>query len=312
MVGGAAARTGNGDVRRRVRVLWPVVSRRTDGTRRAQVKRAPGPLPLSLSPSLSLSPCRELPRRRSTDGKQGWQGMWRRGVLGGTGRLWLPDGEAFTGDFVAGLREGAGLCVYADGSRFEGAWRGGRRNGQGTCVYVLATAPCAFLCVWRCVMSPVCVRARSCLASRFASKVEYSGKWVADLPNGRGVCVYPQGGRYDGMWRNGLRHGPVRRQTHARTHARTVLSHACAVVTQGRFAAPDGSVFDGLWRHDCRHGEGKLVSADGSVVTGTVRRAGCGLGAAWLQRGCVSCAVGEGCTVVNGGGRYVALPGGAC
>jgi hypothetical protein len=46
--------------------------------------------------------------------------------------------------------------------------------------------------------------------SRFASKLVYSGKWVADLPNGKGTCEYPTGHMYDGMWRNGLRHGEVR------------------------------------------------------------------------------------------------------
>lgn len=47
------------------------------------------------------------------------------------------------------------------------------------------------------------------LFSRFASKLVYSGKWVADLPNGKGTCEYPTGHLYDGMWRNGLRHGEV-------------------------------------------------------------------------------------------------------
>lgn len=53
-----------------------------------------------------------------------------------------------------------------------------------------------FLCTYLCVY-------------RFASKLVYEGKWVGDVPNGKGLCVYPTGHVYDGAWRNGLRHGQV-------------------------------------------------------------------------------------------------------
>ncbi len=61
-----------------------------------------------------------------------------------------------------------------------------------------------------------------CDGCSFVSKVKYTGKFVADLPNGRGVCEYPTGHVYEGMWRNGLRHGEVRKSLAARSGASDV------------------------------------------------------------------------------------------
>ena len=80
------------------------------------------------------------------------------------------------------------------------------------CVYVVIVLASGrvFVCVCVCVcLRFVCDCLFVCSPRSFANKLIYTGKWVGDVPNGRGICAYPNGDRYDGMWRNGLRHGQV-------------------------------------------------------------------------------------------------------
>jgi hypothetical protein len=63
------------------------------------------------------------------------------------------------------------------------------------------------------------------------------GPFACDARHGAGgECVYADGGRYAGAWRDDRRNG------------------------WGRMQLLDGTVYEGEWKDDARHGEGEAAS----------------------------------------------------
>ena len=54
--------------------------------------------------------------------------------------------------------------------------------------------------------------------------------------DGYGVCVYSDGRRYEGEWKNGKHHG------------------------KGKMIYSPGNVYEGEWKDGMKHGRGKMIS----------------------------------------------------
>ena len=72
----------------------------------------------------------------------------------------------------------------------------------------------------------------------------YQGEVENGVPNGLGVLIYPDGGKYIGSWKNGEKYG------------------------HGTFTYSYGSKYVGSWENDERNGQGIMVFPDGSRYEG--------------------------------------------
>jgi hypothetical protein len=52
----------------------------------------------------------------------------------GKGKLSLPDGRVYDGDYVLDKKEGFGTFTWPDGRKYAGGWKNGKQHGQG--VYI--------------------------------------------------------------------------------------------------------------------------------------------------------------------------------
>ena len=65
------------------------------------------------------------------DGSESASGQWRNGKLHGSGKIIIPSGDRYEGNFVDGKFSGLGTFTWADGSVFEGEFVDDKTIGLG-------------------------------------------------------------------------------------------------------------------------------------------------------------------------------------
>jgi hypothetical protein len=149
--------------------------------------------------------------------------------------------DFYDGEYAKDQKEGNGKVVYSNGDEYTGSWRKNMRHGHGTYFYR-------------------------------ALNLTYEGEWENNSKSGYGQMTfsngdimhsgwnddevsetksasfaYKSGGAYEGMLRNGLRHG------------QGVMSYSC------------GAKYDGGWKDDCRDGVGIMWLPKGVNTPGVLR-----------------------------------------
>lgn len=89
----------------------------------------------------------------------------------GKGKLILPTGAVYDGEWKDGKPHGKGKAIKPDGLVYEGEWKDGKPHGKGTVV-----------------------RANGTL---------YDGEWKDGNAHGNGKAIYTNGDVYDGEWKDG-------------------------------------------------------------------------------------------------------------
>ncbi|GMH38680.1 hypothetical protein BSKO_06564 [Bryopsis sp. KO-2023] len=164
-----------------------------------------------------------------------YNGEWWRGKRHGKGtlRFWFPDGSEmiFEGDWEDDRKRGRGQLKYCSGNVYDGEFVDDRKAGYG-------------VMHWK------------------DRGERYSGNWKNDKPNGLGVHVWLDNGnqkekkenhhgvyimynRYEGMFRDGRRHG------------------------EGVLYYATGARYEGEWENDSKEGDGIFIFEDGSEFHGT-------------------------------------------
>lgn len=65
----------------------------------------------------------------------GYEGEWVQDKRHGQGKLVLPSGNVYKGDFVNGAMHGLGIMVYVKGGKYEGEWAQDEKNGKGKLIF---------------------------------------------------------------------------------------------------------------------------------------------------------------------------------
>ncbi len=261
--------------------------------------------PAATGPVCRVGTCTDGPGEWLYPDGSVYHGPFVGGQPNGEGTATLADGTVAVGTFVDGVMNGPIVARYADGQRFEGTIVGGDRAGEGTHTYVDgATWTGSWLHGWG--VDGVLRGADG----REISRGPFPGGRTADpgftcvtgdCQDGTGTGTWPDGMRYTGAWRAGLRHG--RGQTvsadgdiaegtfeHGRLTGPGVYRYEggglmpAGARYQGTFRAgmrdgtgtltlPDsppgaGGTYTGEWRDDLRHGHGRYVRASGFSYEG--------------------------------------------
>ena len=142
-----------------------------------------------------------------------WEGEWERGERRGQCTLLEPRGEgvaSYTGGWAHGTRHGAGRQLEPDGSEYSGQWHRGVREGEGE------------------------QRAGPGGAGAPGGEV-YRGQFLADQRHGRGVLERPQRPAFEGRsrWGGSAARARCASTTAARSRAPTSSTASCAATACG-------------------------------------------------------------------------------
>jgi clan AA aspartic protease (TIGR02281 family) len=151
----------------------------------------------------------------------------------------LPNGEAYSGEMIDGVRQGSGAYSWPDGRRYVGEFRDGLPDGNG--LYTFPTGEF--------YQGEFRRNRRAGLGVyTWPDGRRYVGQFADDLPDGDGVYSWPDGRRYAGGFRRGLASG------------------------RGVFEWPDGRRYEGEIRDELPDGMGTLTFANGRRLSGSFRR----------------------------------------
>lgn len=103
----------------------------------------------------------------------------------------------------------------------------------------------------------------------FPDGSRYEGQWKDGLKHGKGRFIYPDGDVYDGEWQDGKAHGHgtyTSKQSKYVGDWQSDLKHGQAVEE-----GDDTSKYTGTYSHGQKHGKGRFEWPDGSVYDGEFR-----------------------------------------
>jgi hypothetical protein len=159
-----------------------------------------------------------------------YTGPVKEGVRHGQGRIDWDNGDHYVGNFENGLRSGHGVMTEPKRKRrYEGNWKMSQRHGHGT--------------------------------QSFGNGDHYIGDFANDKFHGRGELL-TSNGKYEGEFRDGLRHG----------FGIMAFKHSCRYEGQwsngrmdgkGLYIWSDSTRYEGQWVKGERTGEGVLTLPTG-------------------------------------------------
>jgi len=141
-----------------------------------------------------------------------YEGEWGAGKFHGQGKLTLSDGYTYEGEWKDGIPDGKGTIINPNGETYFGEFKDGKQQGQGTYT--------------------------------FANGSKYVGEYKDDKRHGQGTLMLASGSKYVGEWKDGKYHG------------------------QGNFTYANGDKYFGEWKDDKRHGQGNFTYANGDKYVG--------------------------------------------
>lgn len=134
------------------------------------------------------------------------------------GTMKFPDGSKYVGSFKEGVMYGYGMMTWPSGTTYEGEFRNDERNGEGTC------------------------RIFEIVQGRKTLVKEYIGNWENDKKSGIGSMFWPDGDKYEGVWKDNERHG-----------------HG--------IMKENITVYEGNWDHDRKKGRGGVFTYPATNMT---------------------------------------------
>lgn len=198
--------------------------------------------------------------------------------LGGQGALLWALGLEYRGEWINNYAHGRGELRFPNGKRYFGEWANGKRHGWGHLTFPVNDEKqrVEYVGGWfEDLQSGEGVM-------KWSNNASYTGHWLQGKRHGYGVHTFPYvllpffvsffpliphytkngskhvfglissctltssknrtGEKYEGEWKEGIRHG------------------------QGRRHYPDGSVYDGGWSRDKKHGQAKMYLPHGTKI----------------------------------------------
>ncbi len=210
-----------------------------------------------------------------------YDGGWKNGKMNGQGTWVDPDGLKYEGGWKDDMMNGQGILIFPDGKVYEGEWHHGEFRGhlnvsslsggttneedltygksktQGTLTPSDEKTNNSQPEAGREILTyPINNKHAVIPGERMNYEKEAiippgdpknEDQPVTEPAYGISTYTYPNGGIYEGAWKDGKRNG------------------------QGTYTYPDGGIYKGEWKDDGANGQGILSYSDGSVYVGKFR-----------------------------------------
>lgn len=185
-----------------------------------------------------------------------YEGNFKNCIKDGIGALYYADGQVYDGYFVNDKRHGQGAHRYANGDKYIGDFENDLRHGYG-----------------KLIPDRGAIKEGHFVKDVFQNpenKKNSVGCIIGDCTNGTGNLRYSNGDRYEGGFKDGLKHG------------RGTYNYANGDVYEGEYANDmrhgtgtysyyNGDIYMGQFVEGKREGQGELLLANGSVEKGLFR-----------------------------------------
>ncbi|MCK6620090.1 MAG: hypothetical protein HUU32_03830 [Calditrichaceae bacterium] len=172
------------------------------------------------------------------------EGLWASGVFrgvplsgdckNGSGKLKLPGGEIYEGEFKNCEINGKGVMVYLNGDRYEGEFFAGLPSGNGAYFWAQTGEQ------YRGGFRNGVIHGKGVYTYRDESR--YEGRFLNGKRQGTGFFFWPNGERYEGQWNNDQASG------------------------EGLYFYKDGDRYNGEIAAGLKSGRGVYRFADGSSL----------------------------------------------
>ncbi|KAA0172297.1 hypothetical protein FNF27_06096 [Cafeteria roenbergensis] len=162
------------------------------------------------------------------------------------GRIKMPNGDVYTGEFLNNLRHGKGQLRRSNGDVYIGHFQNDLFHGKGTLS-----------------LSEHRVGGREVIGWK------YSGTFAQGLKQGKGLLLDGEGGVYEGEFQNDLYHGEGTFKCAAYTYTGGWVAGRKS--GKGRAQYTRGGWYEGQWRRGEPHGEGERLYLKGGTYRGAWR-----------------------------------------
>lgn len=139
--------------------------------------------------------CRDTGAVYSGETKDGWPH--------GQGKCTLPCGDVYVGRLKKGMRDGYGKYTYASGAIYDGQWRKDRKHGHGKLSYYSDGEDGVYVGQWH-------QDQRHGHGKHTFNCNVYEGQFSHNSMHGQGRMEYLDGVKFEGQWKNNLKHGLIR------------------------------------------------------------------------------------------------------
>ncbi|MBL7035920.1 MAG: hypothetical protein ISR93_09275 [SAR324 cluster bacterium] len=242
-----------------------------------------------------------------------YEGNWFNGIENGHGKLTLTDGSEFVGEWKDGKKHGPGTITAPDGRKLIGEWRNGK--GLNGVMYNSNGEIISRMVNGKIVKDlnksrnknkfGVLYREKNHLSWKKSGKkwflkgndrlmLKYEGEIVNEVPNGKGIEIYPNGRKFEGTYINGVRMEGTEEFVNGDYYVgkfKERLPHGQGILWiekrkskyvgnfrygfysgEGTITLANGSEYIGSFENNDYHGKGTFTSSEGTKFIGTWKK----------------------------------------
>ena len=239
---------------------------------------------------------------RFSDGSS-YEGRWENGIFEGKGLLRFPDGTFYEGEFTNGAYHGDGYLSCADGSNYRGEWKNGKYHGKGELKDSNENVwegefgdgkliKGNYLVIEEGKTQFNVYEIENGRRNRRSTRKNKDGTLIYTLEkkeNSNVIVNYPDGSKYEGEWKDGVRHGKgvlknsrgevisegnftndvYITECQARENNRGEYKNSNPELTllDGRVVDSNENVYEGGWQNGMRNGIGVLTDKNGKLIS---------------------------------------------
>ena len=143
------------------------------------------------------------------DGER-YEGEFKNGLADGRGTYYYTDGEKYVGDYKEDKRNGHGIYFYSNGEKYIGEFKDGKKDGKGILYDENGNIKKElYFENGERIKKPSDLNIESEIKIKqdYSKAVSLTEEKNKPKLTGKGIKIYPDGGRYEGDFVNGLKQG---------------------------------------------------------------------------------------------------------
>ena len=196
-----------------------------------------------------------------------YEGEFKEGFAEGRGTYYYQDGEKYIGDYKEDKRNGHGIYFYLNGDKYIGEFKDGKKDGKGILYKKDGNKKkeLYFENGERIKFSPDLIDDE--LKEKNSKNISLTEEITKKKLNGKGIKIYPNEGKYEGEFVNGLKQG---KGIYYFDDGDKYIGDFYNDDKQGKgvYYFKEGDKYEGEFHHNVKHGKGIYYYDNGDKFEG--------------------------------------------